>query len=506
MISRLDQNQLLLLQASLRSDQTAAMKAWQEWKQRVPLDDLEAASFPVMGLLYQRLAEWKIADADQGRMKGLYRYQWSRHQLALRAQIALWDSWKREGINPILLTDEASEVDPFPRDFEILVRKDQARQAVALSRSSGWEFPAYELTTSVEILRGERAFHRTAGPLTIFWHGLKPESDEELWAEAQLEMWQDRSVHRLSVMDQALYYLEERFYPEPLSPLTRLIHLAWLLRNPGSDGGELLRRADRRKMGAEARSTLSYLQNQVGVPLSPSVQSALMTEPRSKAIGKKGRAVSDSRIGRGFQAVRCYFHWTRGQPWGPRLGRWPEFLQHTTGINVRWGRRFRQWWWRQGLKAANRWHDWIRGTTESGDGLFDGFIEFWPDAALSGFYTVELLGRFDGRWTMFRWSGAEASLSLNIVGAAGRIEIETLNLRPLASLRPEQVTLAINGHPVIAWQAIDGKIIFEIERAWLHEQAPQILQFQVEPWGEAERDPRVLGLPIHRVRWKPKKE
>ena len=76
--------QELLLGFCLESYSAAAARRWSDWKAKVPLDDLEYASFPLMSMVSMRLTDLGIADPDIGRIKGLHRYQWAQSQVNFR--------------------------------------------------------------------------------------------------------------------------------------------------------------------------------------------------------------------------------------------------------------------------------------------------------------------------------------------------------------------------------------------------------------------------------------
>src|ERR1700761_491560 len=81
-----DRCQLPLMQACLLRDDDAARAAWKTWKARVDLDDLDPASFRIMSLAYRRMIDLGIDDPDAGRIKGIYRYHWTRNQIAWRGK------------------------------------------------------------------------------------------------------------------------------------------------------------------------------------------------------------------------------------------------------------------------------------------------------------------------------------------------------------------------------------------------------------------------------------
>jgi hypothetical protein len=126
-LARLAPEHRLLLQAAL-GPPPVATKAWLEWRHRVEFDGIDSASQRLLPLIARRDGVIPMGDPVHGRVRGLYRRTWVRHQ-------SLW-----AGVRPAL---EALG----QRRIPLLV---VGEAALVCHTSGGGSRPIQELTMAIE--------------------------------------------------------------------------------------------------------------------------------------------------------------------------------------------------------------------------------------------------------------------------------------------------------------------------------------------------------------------
>ncbi|HXG75983.1 MAG TPA: nucleotidyltransferase family protein [Gaiellaceae bacterium] len=98
--------QELLLQAALLPDERAE-SAWLALRPHFDIERLERGSLAVLPLLYQRLAQRRLADPVVARLRGVFRYTWTRTQVALDSLTTMLAALQASGLDCVLLGDAA---------------------------------------------------------------------------------------------------------------------------------------------------------------------------------------------------------------------------------------------------------------------------------------------------------------------------------------------------------------------------------------------------------------
>src|SRR4051812_21498162 len=130
-------------------DGDQAIAAWGEWKRRRSLDEAGHAAFLILPLVYRNLTGLSLQDPELGRIRGVYRFTWSRNQLLLHlGGIALRDL-RQAGIETIVLKGAALSVSQYRDlgvrqmgDFDVLVPRRRVTEAIDALRVSLEPHPA----------------------------------------------------------------------------------------------------------------------------------------------------------------------------------------------------------------------------------------------------------------------------------------------------------------------------------------------------------------------------
>jgi Uncharacterised nucleotidyltransferase len=195
----LPREQLLALRAALLPG-PEAVEAFAEWRRLVDFDATDAPAYRLLPLIYRNLEDRLGADPVLGRMRGVYRRTWVLNAITLgegRRAVAALD---REAIPTMLLKGAAMVArwtgDSGVRmmaDFDVLVPRDRALEAVALLLEDGWK-PAIDRPSPLREgdLDDEHALalrSESGGELDLHWralmHGGDEVSGDELWGRSE---------------------------------------------------------------------------------------------------------------------------------------------------------------------------------------------------------------------------------------------------------------------------------------------------------------------------------
>ncbi len=119
--------------------------AWERWRGRVRLEDVDHASMRLLPMLHHALVQAGVSDPDLGRYRGVYRNSWYRNQLLFSRLVAVIGELREAGVTVRLLKGAALAQLFYPEsgrrpmsDGDLLVPEAQAETAIAVLRRGGW--------------------------------------------------------------------------------------------------------------------------------------------------------------------------------------------------------------------------------------------------------------------------------------------------------------------------------------------------------------------------------
>jgi hypothetical protein len=129
---------LLLRAVTMPAEQ--AVVAWKQWAADVELDDLEPDSQWLLPLLFVRLRHAGVSPTAIERYANVFRHNWYKSQVRLRAVRTVIDELRRSGNEPVLLGGASLAVACYPvlgtRPFESLTIAAPQHLAVDQIRSA----------------------------------------------------------------------------------------------------------------------------------------------------------------------------------------------------------------------------------------------------------------------------------------------------------------------------------------------------------------------------------
>jgi len=511
-----DRDQLLLLEICLLRDPDAARRAWKKWKERVNLDDLDPSCFRIMSLVYRRMIELGIDDRDAGRIKGVYRYHWTRNQIAWRGKDRIVRALGELGIDTLLLKGAALSRTVYPEpttrgmhDLDILVPVPAAEAAMALLKKEGWIAQHFDAVRTIELFHGCSFLHPEYGELDLHWHVMRSccrsDGDAELWAAARSLVAEGIRTKVLCPADMFLHACEHGMHPSPASALQWMVDATFIIRNSSApfDWARLVDQARKFRLVLMVRRTLRFIRRHFEPSIPAEVIRKLAftpTAPRDHiAYFLAGRLEGEEgllhRIG---VAGGHYLNLTSGQPLRERLLGFPLYFRLLSHERRPWHVVFNE----EVRILEKTWHDneaefnfrarrFFRGQSRPHGGL----ITHFPRERVRQFYPVEKeLG------SPFRWSETEAAIELAMPAHPHVLRFALRPFRDLTRLFEDGLVMRMNGHPIPAdsfhWQ--DGFLYCSIDADCLKESGWQKLSWTIRPW-PAPGDPRQLGLPLSRL-------
>ncbi len=272
--------QELFLKACLASG-AEAREAWKEWLPNVDLERLDFGSSKLLPLLYKNLRSQDVEHPVMGRLKGAYRATWYRNQMMLNEASALAASFRRRGIDVLMLKGAALIHTAYGdvgaramEDVDLLIPTKRAKDAFNLLTVEGWK-PEPRLPRVMEvpyfaIKHGFNFRHRTGHLIDLHWHALDecigPQADDDFWAASRAMDVQGRPVRTLCAADHLLHTFAHGIRWNPVAPLRWVADAFWLVRTEGEkmDWRRLAEQARRRNLVLPVKTGLRYLAESMG--------------------------------------------------------------------------------------------------------------------------------------------------------------------------------------------------------------------------------------------------
>jgi hypothetical protein len=335
----------LLLRASVLQG-PAALEAWREWRESVDIEALDRASLRVLPQLYRNLVEHDVSDPWLGKLKGIYRYAWSRNQLMLGATVRVLTAFRAAGIETLVLKGVALAAlhyrDRGARpmdDIDVLVPWRHAASAWRILECCGWA-PATAGPAGIHIpYRHALGFRApNGGQLDLHWNvlyeGCRPDADESFWRAAVPLEVAGIATKALCPADQLLHVCVHGMCWNSPPPIRWIADAMMVLHSAGDelDWGRLVEEAARRRLIFVVERALAYLVARFEAPVPVGVLERLGAMPRWRFERLEYRSKSRPRAGRllgDFPVVLFHFlRLTEGATRSHRLVTFADYLRY----------------------------------------------------------------------------------------------------------------------------------------------------------------------------------
>lgn len=170
-------------------------KTYTTWRSQVDLNNISGAASRLLPAIAQRAIEHDIVDSEMPRMKGIVRHAWLSNQLRARALLAALRALGAANIDAIILKGAALFARypqmmrmRAPGDYDVLVRRRDASEAVGVFLSEGYRpygprLDRFQHSDFDLIHGGHFAKSLDQGLLDLHWRPLPSLNDESLVEE-----------------------------------------------------------------------------------------------------------------------------------------------------------------------------------------------------------------------------------------------------------------------------------------------------------------------------------
>jgi len=513
----LDSRHVLLLQACLLPDDSAARTAWRAWKRQVDLDDLDQASFRIMSLAYTRLRALGEDDPDLGRIRGIYRYQWTKNQIAFRGKAELLRAFAAASIPTLLLKGAAlcrtAYSDATARamhDLDLMVPTDRAPEVVGLLQARGWTAQHFAPEAIIEYLHACSFLHPDCGELDLHWHALRSRSRADLdagfWAASVPHVFDGAPTRVLCPADQFLHACEHSLHESPSSALQWLADAVHILRHAGSafDWDRLAEQSARFRLVLPVRHALTFLQSQLAVEVPAPVLARLRRGPAGwvdRLEYRLARSPEEAKRGalhRAATVASHYLHLRQGHPLVRSLQGFPAYVRFLSHYERGFGSLVLECGAAVAVRVWSQASSTLLGLRAELDGHPRPRVLDWEELQRHdprGFYKLETLRGQD-----FRWSSAErGSLSLPLPARGCLLVWEFPQFIREDDLRSRSPVWRLAGRRL---HRLRVRLPFPGAAFWIPARAAAgrapTLTWTARPLLPG-KDPRPLGLPLFRL-------
>lgn len=124
----------------------------EKWANEVDLDFIDGESQKVLPLVYQNIKDLPLNPNLLARLKGIFRFTWSRNQLMFHTVKPLIQTLEEAGIDVMLLKGSVLNLLYYSNfglrpmsDFDLLIHPDQMKKGLSVLQEKGWNlrFPNY---------------------------------------------------------------------------------------------------------------------------------------------------------------------------------------------------------------------------------------------------------------------------------------------------------------------------------------------------------------------------
>jgi hypothetical protein len=508
--------QQLLLDFCLHPDDDRAREAWGRWKKSVNLDDLDQASFRIMSLAYTRLVGLKMEDPELGRIKGIFRYQWTRNQIAFRGKAEVLRAFAAASIPTLLLKGAALCRTAYPdatarpmHDLDFLIPVTDAARGIQLLQEGGWRAQHRAPQAIIPFQHALSFLHDRAGELDLHWHVMRSQrglqQDAGWWDAAVEHVFEGAPTRILCPADQFLHACEHALHHSPSSSLQWLVDACLIVRrfrSPG-DWERLVEQTRAFDLALPVRRTLAYLGKHFGDEVPPAAQSGLsrirvgwLARAEYFLAGRPGKK-RENFVHRQAVLLGHYLRIMRGRPLREAAGTFPRYVLLLNHCD----RPVEEVPWDLAKVAIHRGFQcqrdlrlyWLQARSGSHPLVKTNLRDFHRPAML---YRREIISG-----QAFAWTKPEGSLALDLPRKDGVLIWEFPEFCQASDIRLRGADFALNGHPLPGaagtWHR--HSVAFPVSRGWLRKNGRQTLSWSIAPLQPGTKDRRSLGLPAFRI-------
>jgi hypothetical protein len=165
----------LLLQAAL-GDHALCLKSWNEWKDRIDIENIESDAYPLLPLLYRNLLNSGINDHKITQLKGIYRRNWTKNQLFLSELTKICIGFSEANISYLILGDIAMNLsiyanlgDRMINNLELMIDLKNFDNSLRVLKELGWCFKVEIKESFIESYSSVYCWNNVGDRLQLYW-------------------------------------------------------------------------------------------------------------------------------------------------------------------------------------------------------------------------------------------------------------------------------------------------------------------------------------------------
>lgn len=283
--------QLLVLHAAV-DERSAALRAWERWRQSVDFDVVDHGSTRLLPLVYRNLGPDSFDAEVAGRLKGLYRRSWSQNQLNFRrgaGAIALLEGAGIEtlvikGASLAILSYSDTGVRPMD-DVDVMVPLSRAKEAIEVLRAAGWSADREDPLAWTQVHHSLGFAGPEGGNIDLHWFALwQPADDVPLWSASVPMELAGVATRAPCAADQLLLACVHGTPWSPLPPFRWIADAIAVSRAAGPvlDWDRVVAEATRRRLTVATGAALGYLREEFALQVPPTTLEQLAAAPASR--------------------------------------------------------------------------------------------------------------------------------------------------------------------------------------------------------------------------------
>ncbi|MEW6206963.1 MAG: nucleotidyltransferase family protein [Acidobacteriota bacterium] len=332
-----------LLRAALLRGQTA-IRAWEEWKASIDIENLDSGTYRLLPLLYKNMLAHEVSDPLVDRLKSVYRHTWSKNQMLLRAAAGLLGAMRERRIETIALKG-AALASLYYRDwgarqmsdFDLLVPTSKARETMSALQDLGWK-PQTQWPERAILVRHSTDFSDSGGrSLDLHWHLMweccREDDDADFWQAASPLLLGDEETLALCSADQLLHVCVHGSMWNPNPPFRWAADAMMIIQSSNVDWNRLLAQTERRRLVLPVGRMLAWLRHS----LDARVPDALIEEMQAIRVSRSERVEYRVKMRqmKGLSSLATFWFMQRRSSEGGllrRLAEFPRYLQYNWGL------------------------------------------------------------------------------------------------------------------------------------------------------------------------------
>lgn len=353
-------SQELLLRAAILQGRDA-LNAWHAWKLTTDMDHLDQGSYRLLPLLYQNLHDHGVKGHFMHQLREVYLLTWCSNHILFPDFSAVLAAFHNASIETMILKGAALTLLHYKShalrpvgDFDVLVRTEQASEAVDLLTKMGWNpirVPGRRFDGGLFSVRHAWVFEDAAGHQLDLHRHLLPEfcyedADGDFWDGAMSTQFHGVSTSALNPTDALLHVCVHGTKWSPVPPLRWVADAMMIIDSSHTeiDWDRFITQARERRLTVPLGAALNYLGDLLDAPIPAAVLRSMRQIPVSR-IERMEYRVAERPPGWAGGLPRHWFRYLhgsqreRGACLRPKLYDLPgflRFLQRFWGLSHVW--------------------------------------------------------------------------------------------------------------------------------------------------------------------------